>query len=748
MAKKKRGAGDELLETALQHFADCEDAYGVEYERGREDSEFTLGINQWPPDIASSRQKAGRPCLTENRMLPFVHQVVNDIRQTRPAVVVNPVDNKGDRDIADILQGIIRNIEYTSDANTAYDMAAWNAITAGYGWLRVHTCYADEESFNKEIKILRVPMFNSVFLDPNSREADGSDAEYAFVYCDMPIEKFKREYPNAAEVSFSGYGDSWATDKTVRIAEYFYRVYEEKTICQMPDGSIVSEEECKAMGVEPINRRRVQMPKVKWAKITGAEVLEETDWEGIYIPIVPVYGLEVWQDNRRRSYSLVHQAKDPQRRLNYWLSASTEIIALQPKAPFILMEGQQRGNEDLWETANTDNLAYLTYAPVELPNGQVYLDKPQRQNPPAGSPAMTQEMLFAADGIKSTLGIFNASLGERGNETSGKAILARQAEGDNATFHFSDNLANSIRQLGRIIVDLIPKIYTNAQMLRIIGEDGTPQNVPVNQVAIKSGKKILPYQSGVRGDLMQIDLGAGKYDVVCRMGASYATKRQEAANTLLELAKSDPRVLEVGGDIIADSLDIPYADVLAKRIKRMIPANILGDEGEGDETQQMQMAAQQQIQALQQQIMQMEAALQEKANNEQQKAMIEQQKLALEAEKLALEKEKLALDYQIEMQKLNQQQMATSGAMTSEEVAVLAAQVQQLATQVEDVRQATAIQLDIEEEKDMEDSVPPALMQALTTLQEAVVALSKPKRLVKDKDGNIIGAVPVDSLQT
>lgn len=607
MATKKSKKEDaEIIAKAKTRFDECYSYYSEEYQRGKDDVDFLMGDTQWPEPVRAQRVRDGRPCLTENRLLPHVHQVINNIRQSRPAISVNPVDDKADVETANILKGLIRNVEYTSGADNVYDTAAWNALTTGYGFIRINTMFSDYKSFDKEIELLRVLNPFSVLIDKNSKEMDGSDAEYAFVYDDIPRDVFKEQYPDADPVSFDKTGDdSWNDEDTIRVLEYYYKEYKTIKIYLMPDGSVKEAED----GIEPegyVDSRETEDCDICWVKMTSNEILERTEWEGKYIPIIPVYGEEVWQDGKRKSFSLITQAKDAQQRYNYWLTASTEIIALQPKSPYVGLVGQFKTGASKWATANNANHAFIEYDIVYDKTGNPIASPPQRQQPPMGSPAMFQEMMAAADGIKATLGMFNPSLGQESSAKSGKAILAQQAQGDNATFHFVDNLQSSIRHVGRCLVDLIPKVMSKPMIARVLGEDDTPKLVPINQMSVKKGKDYFPVGKE-NGEEKYIDLNQGRYDVVCSVGASFQTKRQEMVAFFQELYRAMPQAAAYTADIFFKNLDVPEADVLAERMKALLPPEVKGD----DPAQAQLQAAGQQIQGMQQAMQQMDAALQE-----------------------------------------------------------------------------------------------------------------------------------------
>ncbi len=681
---------DKLLESAKERFNACHDYYVNEYTRGREDLDFLLG-DQWEDNIRAKRQIEGRPCLQENRLLSHAHQVINDIRQSRPAISVIPADDKADIETAKILRGIIRNIENQSGSDNIYDTAAWNAISAGYGWVRVNTKFADDNSFNQEIELIRVPDFQSVMLDPNDKTMDGSNSEYGFVYEDISREIFKEMYPDADPVNFADYKEDnlWCQENTVRVAEYFYKTYETKTIYLLDDGSVVED---KPESYK--DSREVRVPTVKWCKLSATEVLEKTDWPGKYIPLVPTYGEEVWQDGRRKSFSLITQGKDPQRRFNYWLTASTEIIALQPKQPYIGMKGQFATNGHKWAEANNETFAYLEYDPVQLPDGSYVAAPPARQSPPMGSPAMFQEMMSAADGIKASLGMFNPSLGQDATAKSGKAILAQQAQGNNATFHFVDNLQSCIRQVGRILVDLIPKVMNGPQIVRILGEDDTKMMVPINQAAVKTKDGYAPIGPNQIPDAF-FDLDVGKYDVVATVGASYATKRLETVNVLQSLIQAVPEAAGVIGDILVKNLDFAESEVIVERMKRLNPA--LNDDAQDPRAQQL-MQAEQAMQQMQQQLAQMDQALNAKREKDQAEIGSEVAKNEAAIQKTQADIKKTEAETVKIMAEIQAAQVAGAG-LTPEAVQVILQTIAMVEQQSRDTADAVDMILSHEEEK-------------------------------------------------
>lgn len=594
--KKDGLKGDEkLLQQARERFKLASDAEESIRREALEDLRFRAG-EQWPENIKIDRQNTGRPCLTINRIPQFLRQVTNEIRQNRPSIQVNPVDDQADPETAEILQGIMRHIEVSSDADVAYDTAAEHAATFGFGYLRVITDYVDERSFDQEIRIERIRNPFSIYFDPECQKPDYSDARWAFVVQDVDREEYRALYPDS---ELSGLADmttvgdqapGWINGKSVRIAEYWHIDHEEQELALLPDGSVMPADMVPE-GVPVLRTRTVQVPKVYWCKVNGLEVLEKQEWPGRWIPIVPVLGDEVIVNGERQLYGLVRFARDPQRMYNYWATAETEMIALAPKAPFIGAAGQFEGFERQWQSANVRNLPYLEYKPVS--HAGVPMGPPQRQVYEPPIQAISHARMQANDDLKATTGIYDASLGARSNEQSGRAILARQREGDVANFHYADNLARSIKHLGKILLDLIPRIYDAPRVMRIIGAEEVERVVQINAPTRDKGVERI------------YDLSIGEYDVTVSVGPSFSTKRQEAVDSMLQLSQAYPPLMQVAGDLLVKNMDWPGASEIAERLKKLLPPNLQ----EEQEEQQVPPAVQAQMSQMAQQNEQLSQAL-------------------------------------------------------------------------------------------------------------------------------------------
>jgi hypothetical protein len=577
---------------------------------------------QWPADVLATRGAVqgqtinARPTLTINKLPQHVRQVTNDMRQNRPGAKVIPVDDNADVEVADIFNGMIRHIEYISDADVAYDTACENQVSYGEGYITLMTEYCDENTFDQDIKIGRIRNSFSVYMDPLIQDPTGADAKYCFITEDLTKAEYERQYPDAAPISTLqslGVGDqsisNWLNEDTVRIAGYYYVDYDKTTLNLYPGNQSAfvgtpEDKMLKEMFGKPIKSRVSERPRVKYCKINGYEILEEKEWAGKWIPVIRVVGNEFEVDGRLYVSGLVRNAKDAQRMYNYWVSQEAEMLALAPKAPFIGYGGQFEGYEDKWKTANTNNWPYLEVNP-DVTDGQgAVLPLPQRAQPPMASTGLLQAKAGASEDIKSTTGQYNASLGMGSNERSGRAILARQREGDVGTYHYGDNLTRAVRHVARQLVDLIPKIYDTQRIARIIGEDGETKMVKINPDQPQPVNKIVNEQGIVIEKIY--NPGVGKYDVVATTGPGYATKRQAALEAMAQLLQGNPQLWSVAGDLFVKNMDWPGAQEMAKRFQKTIDPKFLSDE-ENDPALQ---AAQQQIQAMGAEMEQMHAMIQ------------------------------------------------------------------------------------------------------------------------------------------
>ena len=442
-------------------------------------------------------------------------------------------------------------------------------------------------------------------------------------------------YPNAEDTqgfSSRGTGDTeseWVTKEDIRIAEYFYTEREKAMIIQLSDGTtgysdeMPSKEALTEAGITVIDKRNTWRKKIKWCKLTAMQILEEGEWAGKFIPIVPVYGQEVRVDDKHKKFGLVRMAKDPQRMYNYWSTALTETVALAPKAKWLLAEGQDEGHENEWAMANIKAMPVLRYKQTDI-EGRIAPapTRLQPEPPPAGVMTALQGM---NQDLQAVVGIFDPAQLPQGMQ-SGKSLQGQQAQADMTNFHYYDNLTRSIRHTGRIILDLIPKIYDRQRVMRIIGDDGKPEMVTINE----QGQD----EQGVSKVLN--DVTVGEYDVVMETGPGYNSKRQEAVDSMMSLLGADPTLMQTAGDLIFRNMDFPGAEVIADRLAAANPMAQIDDKSPIPPQVQMQLAqSKQMIQQLQQQIQAEEMDKKYRATVQQQvqEAETEREKMRLQVKR-------------------------------------------------------------------------------------------------------------------
>lgn len=598
------------------------------------DLEFLAG-DQWDDKDKRNRQLARRPCLTINKLPTFLHQVTNDQRQNVPSIKVSPVGSGADVETAEVIQGAIRHIEYSSNADVAYDTAVNSAAAIGFGYFRLVTDYCTEDSFDQEIRFRRIRNPFTVYMDPLSEEPDGSDQRRCMISAKMSRIDFKRDYPDAqaSNDTFSlGVGDSsnlnWLGADFVRIAEY-YRIEEQAaTLIELSNGETGWKDKLLAMpkGVTITRERKSSRSTVMLYKITALDVLERTEIKCKWIPVFPVYGDELDIDGRIIRAGIIRHAKDPAQMYNFWMTAATEEVAMRPKTPYIGAEGQFEGYEDDWTDANVANIPFLEYKAVSL-DGQ--LAPPPSRQPMADIPQGILTMaMHANDNIKATTGLFDSSLGANGNARSGIQERSQQRQGDIANFHFTDNLNRTVRHVGRCIISMLPGYYDAQRMIRIMGEDDKISAVMINQpvspqdqaaqaAQIRQQQAAAPPIAGASPapgpqplgqqlpgapqpmpppaapappskldeELAAIktvlnDFTVGEYDVTVAAGPSYSTLRQEAADSMIQFGKSWPKLMDVAGDIVVKTMDWPGATEISDRIKKTLPPGVADDDSD------------------------------------------------------------------------------------------------------------------------------------------------------------------------
>lgn len=594
-AEKSAGSSDaSILARAKRDAEKAKNGWSEIYQKAKEDLEFLSDEPdaQWDKEEYKARKGTGRPVISVDQASQFVHQVVNDIRMNTPTINCIPHTGGADVETAEIFDGLIKDIEYQSGADEAYDTAADFAVKSSLGFILIDHEFADKETFNQELRIKRVVNPEAILIDDESIEIDGSDSKFGFIFDPITVEAFKTNWPDKTPCSFWDEPGvkSYADKDSIIIAQYFW-IEEERRKLTAPEVGATAQE---ARTREAVKKR------VRRCKLSGNGVLEHgDDFPGEYVPIVPVYGKEAWEGGVRKLHSLIRKARSPAFMFNLWKSLETEVLMKQPMAPVQAATGQTENYAEDYK--NPTKAAVLRYDPVDV-DGNL-LPAPSRLMPPSFPAGFSQASRGSLEDMKGSMGMYNASLGQRSNETSGVAIARRQTEGDVATYHFGDNLVKSITHVGRILVSAIPVIYDNARILRTIDKEENPKMVGVNGAKAPKQER-------------SFDLSQGSYTVRVITGPAFTTQRQEAAAVLSDLMAKQPDLAKIAGDILFKNMDFPGAQAVAERIKKTISPELL-DEQDGEQApdpeklqmqqvieqgQQMLQRMQQQLTELQQQV--------------------------------------------------------------------------------------------------------------------------------------------------
>lgn len=599
---------EKILERARKQFASAVDYWHEIYDLAKEDIRFANGNSdngyQWDAKLLRDRQTAqggARPSLTINKIPQHVAQVTNDQRRNKPQIKVRPTDDSGDDEVAEVLNGMIRHIHRNANdcyegADIAFSIATEHQVEGGIGYFKIASDYYKDDGDDQDLYIGAIRDFSTVLDDPSIQTVTGRDRRFLFETVLLDEDEFEAMYPDADPVDWDAAGTHdtalWyeRDRKQIRVAQYWV--------------------------AEDVKRKGSKRPtrKVTCYTLTGDQIVDRKDWAGKYIPYCRVIGRLRMVDGKPEIAGIVRNAKDAQRLYNYGRSSQAEHIALSPKAPFLAPAQAVAGFEDQWETANNVPHSVMYYNAYDNDGRQ--LPPPTRAQGTMPNQAISEMVAIASDDIKSTTGQYDASLGNRSNETSGVAIRQRQQEGDMATFHFVDNLSYAIKFAGDILVDLIPKIYDTPRVARILGEDEQADYAeldpgiegPVQEIQGPDGRKRKKY-----------NLAAGSYDVAVTVGPGYSTQRQEALEFLQSAGQSVPAILAATADLLPKLADTPMSDELSKRLRMILPPEVrqvVSESADGQEAMppqaiEMMTQAKQQMGQLTGQLDAMQQALQQ-----------------------------------------------------------------------------------------------------------------------------------------
>lgn len=733
-------AKDLLLRMRKDYTRCTSDSQEMENRRKAiEDLQFTnLPGFQW--DAWTKKERGNdRPMYEFNKVRITVKRIVNDIRANRPQGKVRGYEDN-DKDTAEVYEGLCRNIWNVSDGDTIIDNAAEYQVTGGMCAWRICTDYADESTWEQDIYLEGFLNPFCVYADPAAKDPLKRDAMYWLITDKMAKATYEAKYPNKAVVSFddeSGLDpDDWMDDESVRICEYWYKVPVKKTLYLLEDGATVEQ---LPQGQKPKRTRIVNSYQIKQVICSGDAILEgPTDWAGTEFPFVMVYGEHVVIEGRKHWFGIVRHAKDAQRSYNYARTSVTETIALAPQAKFWATVDQAKDHTAAWSEAHKKNFPF-----------QLYNADPKSPGPPArmgGAEvpvALIQEAQMASEEIKAVTGIFDNSLGQHANESSGIAIRARAQQGEIATFNYSDNIAKGIRRTWEILIDLIPRIYDTDRAVRILGADGAEKYLRINHADPMTGE-------------IENDVSRGKFDVTITVGPSFSTQRQEAVEAYTQIGQANPQLWAAAGDLMFKAMDLPYSDQIAERWKAMLPPQIQQMIQDGKEVpaevQAMMAQANQAMQQVQQQGLMVQQAAQEaqaeKADADKAKADVQVAQANLKAQAAQLDAKQSQLEalfakLQTDLQQQERQIEAKANEQANEQATQEAQQArEQLTQEVAQAMQAIQEQAQqyMEQCAQFMTQMHQGSMQEMQ--QQSMQASSRPKQIrVKRVNGELVGSI-------
>lgn len=617
---------NDIVKTALEEFKVDKDHWSEIYEKAREDLLFLSDEPnaQWDERLLKDRKN--RPIYQVDQLSQFIHQVSNDIRMNTPSIEIIPDDEESDTEDAEFLQGWARGVEYKSSADAAYDTAVDFAIKSSIGFIRVDHDYASDEGFEQELQIKRVINPGSCIIDSNSIQPDGSDSMRGFVLEDIPIKDWDVLHPDKNPVSFGEEPAKKDTKKDkVTIVEYFKIIDDAKEYGQTETGEV----EEVAEGKTYKTKRKINKRIVKRYKLSGEDVLEETTFPGKYVPIVPVYGEEAWVEGKRHLNSLIRKAKSSQQMFNLGISLDVEMLMKQPQASFMAAAGAVSGFEHEYADPTKANVLHFNQKDV---NGDP-VSAPQRVAPPQSASGFMNMSREAVDNIKSTLGMYNASLGQKSNEISGRAINARKEEGDVGNYHFGDNLVRSITQVGKILICARGEIYDTPRAVKMVDKEDNAKMMGINGHRVK-------------GQDRDFDMKKGNYGVRVTTGPAYVTQRQDAADNYTQIIQAMPELMPVIGDLVFKYQDAPGSQAISARLKKTIDPKLLSDEEkEKDQPDPQVLALTQQLQQITQEAGQKIQELEAELKSKQGDLLIKQEEVNVKKQEVGIKAGELKLKY-------------------------------------------------------------------------------------------------------
>jgi Phage P22-like portal protein len=633
-----------VVEQAIERLKLAAEAEREQRGREKEDLSFQVPECQWTEEAKAMRKGQliggvtlpGRPTLSIPKLDQPVQLVLNQEKGAHLGVQIHALSEEADDDTAEVIQGLYRRIETDSRANLARSWAFERAVKCGRGAYRVLTEYdpsSPKGTNDQRIVIKRLLYQDSAYFDPFAVEPDWCDGEWAFVTSWIQFAKYQRVY---GTTELAGYDTELLNELSEECPDWIKGDGEARAV-------LITEYFC----VEGEGDDR----KVIWRKLNAVEVLEEQIWPGRYIPIVPVIGRELIPfDGERRWTGIIGPNKDGQRLFNYAASTAVEAAAQEPKATWILAEGQEEGHEQEFLLANVRNFPYVRYKPTTIADEQT--PPPVRSQVDTSKLGLSMQMLsMASEFLHSGTGAFEPSLGQESTrQKSGRAVLALQQQHDQGNSNWLDNLAEiSLTYEAKVVLDLIPHIYDRpGRVARILDMEDNAETVLLNQPYTKdpkTGRPVPVMGPQPQADTKHYDLTAGTYGVTISVGKAYKSRLEEGNDMLGQLFQAEPELFKVLGDLWLKFQTWPGHQEAAERVKKMLPPPLQeSKDGQTDPKVELEQAKAM-LQQMQQQMSEMAKALE--TDKVKADAQIEKSRIDAGA---SIQKARIDADHRIQLQ--------------------------------------------------------------------------------------------------
>ena len=611
--------------------------WGINNTSGQEDRSF-LFQSQWDSSEIADNRVLGKAQLQFNHLYDFYRRAIAEQRKNTVSIEIRGTNNAKelDQNVIDIHEAVLRGIAYDSKASQVYQGCFATQLHTGYGVIRVKGIWESEKSFNQKLIIENFENPERTFFDLNAKLPDKSDGDFCGAYTSYSKDEFKKLYPDVDVNSLTGINSvqsnfTWGSSSSVTIAEVYYKEHYEETLYLLENGETLTSKEYKNLKeivaearlsgitdemLEELNdsmeikkRRKTQRVRMKSAIISGNEVIERKDHPGSMLPMVYVDG-DSYKDNEQQyTQTFIKHAKDAQRFLNYCAIEIATALKNSRREQWMATPEHIKGFEKLWKNPEKQQGVML----ANESRGTM----PQKMPPSELPQTLLHQYQRAEQDLQAILGMYEASRGAQGNETSGVAIGNRAKQGQNAMFVYFDNLNRGIESVGRVVLDLMPQIYDAERLVSSLDKNSKASSVKINEYD--------PITDSYHNEIKDYN-----WEINVKVGASFEAQKQESLQTLVQLTQVSPDTFPMVADLIAENLDLRNTPQLVERFKNFVPPDVLAKEA-GKEPPPKQPNPQEQAMQAQQQAMQAELQLQH-------------QKIAVEKEKVQVEELKVEVD--------------------------------------------------------------------------------------------------------